>query len=258
MNRMKLIELFNKEQRREVDYPGFRREEAGAVIRSVSLSGRDHMVIYSDLEDADADAAIEEQLHYFRRLGQPFEWKLYDFDRPADLLERLAAKGFRPGDAEALLVLPLHEGEALLRFAIPPTVRRVTDEAGIDDIVELENGIWGEPHDELGERLKEELSDSDRLAVFAVYEEGRMASAAWMYLHPGTSFCSLWGGSTLSEFRGRGHYRALIAARAQHAWKNGFRMLMVDASPMSRPILERQGFVFLGYSYPCMSPDSRE
>ena len=256
MNRMKLIELFNKEQRREVEYPGFRREAAGPVIRSVSLSGRDHMVICSDLGDADADAAIEEQLRYFRKLGQPFEWKLYDFDRPSDLMDRLVAKGFRPGEAEALLVLPLHEGEESLRLAVPPAVRRVADEAGIDDIVELENNIWGESHEELGERLKEELSDSDRLAVFAVYDEGRMASAAWMYLHPGTSFCSLWGGSTLPEFRGRGHYRALIAARAQHAWRRGFRMLMVDASPMSRPILERSGFVCLGYSFPCMSPDS--
>ncbi|HZG78431.1 MAG TPA: GNAT family N-acetyltransferase, partial [Paenibacillus sp.] len=118
--------------------------------------------------------------------------------------------------------------------------------------------VWGEPHEGLGERLKEELANPGELAVFAAYDEGRMASAAWMYLHEGTSFCSLWGGSTLPEFQGRGHYSALLAARAQLAWKSGYRMLMVDASPMSRPILERKGFAFLGTSYPCMSPSPKE
>ena len=30
-------------------------------------------------------------------VGQPFEWKLYDFDRPSNLKERLLAHGFSAG-----------------------------------------------------------------------------------------------------------------------------------------------------------------
>ncbi|HEX6921630.1 MAG TPA: GNAT family N-acetyltransferase, partial [Actinomycetes bacterium] len=57
----------------------------------------------------------------------------------------------------------------------------------------------------------------------------------------GTDFASLWGGSTLAEWRGRGIYKALVSRRADEAAERGFRYLQVDASDDSRPILERLG-----------------
>ena len=65
---------------------------------------------------------------------------------------------------------------------------------------------------------------------------------AWLVLRPGTEFAGLWGGSTLSQWRGRGIYRALVAARAQLAVARGVRYLQVDASSDSAPILRRLGF----------------
>ncbi|MFF2455131.1 GNAT family N-acetyltransferase, partial [Isoptericola sp. NPDC058082] len=58
----------------------------------------------------------------------------------------------------------------------------------------------------------------------------------------GTEFAGLWGGSTLSAWRGRGIYRALVAARAHIAAVRGVRYLQVDASGDSAPILRRLGF----------------
>ncbi|GIP22207.1 GNAT family N-acetyltransferase [Paenibacillus sp. J22TS3] len=255
MRKADLIKLFNKEQRIEADYPGVRKEFAGPIIRSLSIDGIDNCIIYSELDDRNADEAIEDQLRYFRQQGMKFEWKVYDFDRPHDLKDRLIARGFNPGEAEALLILELQPDHELLRLPIPSSIRRVTDSSKIDGIIALEDSVWEESHQELGKRLKEELSSTpEQLAIFVAEHEGQTVSAAWMYFHEGTSFCSLWGGATLELLRGQGHYKALLAARAQHAWNHGYRMLMVEASPMSRPILEQKGFVFLGYSYPCMSP----
>jgi GNAT superfamily N-acetyltransferase len=59
----------------------------------------------------------------------------------------------------------------------------------------------------------------------------------------GTDFATLWGGSTLPDWRGRGIYRAIVAYRANLAAQRGFRYLQVDASADSRPILERLGFI---------------
>jgi GNAT superfamily N-acetyltransferase len=59
---------------------------------------------------------------------------------------------------------------------------------------------------------------------------------------PGTQFAGLWGGGTLSEWRGRGIYRALVSRRAQLAAARDFRYLQVDASSNSAPILRRLGF----------------
>lgn len=46
-------------------------------------------------------------------------------------------------------------------------------------------------------------------------------------------------------------YTALLAVRAQDAKARQVRYLTVDASDMSRPILERFGFERIAYSYPC-------
>jgi hypothetical protein len=52
----------------------------------------------------------------------------------------------------------------------------------------------------------------------------------------------LCGGATLPEARGKGAYRALVAARWQAAVERGTPVLVVQAGKMSRPILERLGF----------------
>jgi GNAT superfamily N-acetyltransferase len=67
--------------------------------------------------------------------------------------------------------------------------------------------------------------------------------AGWVRFPSGTEFATLWGGSTLPAWRGRGIYRALVAHRARLAAECGCRYLEVDASDDSRPILERLGFV---------------
>jgi len=80
---------------------------------------------------------------------------------------------------------------------------------------------------------------------------GQPASAAWTYFPKHSQFASLWGGSTVSGFRKQGLYTSLLAVRAQEARDRGVRFLTVDASDMSRPILEKFSFERIAYSYPC-------
>ncbi len=89
------------------------------------------------------------------------------------------------------------------------------------------------------------------VSIYISYQEQQPASAAWIFFHAGSSFASLWGGATLPQFRNQGHYSLLLAARAQEARARGFSLLTVDASPMSRPILEKHGFQYLASSTPC-------
>jgi GNAT superfamily N-acetyltransferase len=59
---------------------------------------------------------------------------------------------------------------------------------------------------------------------------------------PGPRGLLLDGGATLPSARGRGAYRALIAARWEEAVSRGTPALAVQAQQTSRPILERCGF----------------
>ncbi|MEU6442811.1 acetyltransferase [Streptomyces sp. NPDC047046] len=74
--------------------------------------------------------------------------------------------------------------------------------------------------------------------------------AARIEFVPGTDFAGLWGGSTLAAWRGRGLYRATVAARARIAAARGVRYLQVDASADSAPILRRLGFLELTTTTP--------
>jgi GNAT superfamily N-acetyltransferase len=54
---------------------------------------------------------------------------------------------------------------------------------------------------------------------------------------------ALMGGAVLPEARGRGVYRALVRARWDHAVARGTPLLVVQAGPMSAPVLDGLGFV---------------
>jgi predicted acetyltransferase len=89
------------------------------------------------------------------------------------------------------------------------------------------------------------------MSVYVAYIDAQPASAAWSFFPKHSQFASLWGGSTVSAFRKQGLYTALLAVRAQEARDRQVKFLTVDASPMSRPILEKFGFERIAYSYPC-------
>ena len=151
------------------------------------------------------------------------------------------------------MLLDLTAAPAALERPVSPSVVRITDPREVDAIVALENEVWQDDHQVLGEFLKRELVEQpDRLSVYVSREGGQVVSAAWIYFHPGTRFAGLFGGSTLPQFRNQGHYSRLLAARAQEARARGFTLLSTDASPMSRPILEKHGFQDLATTTPCM------
>jgi hypothetical protein len=79
--------------------------------------------------------------------------------------------------------------------------------------------------------------------VYLAYVDGEpVARASGSFSEHGVT---LFGGATLPEARGRGAYRALVAARWEDAVARGTPVLVTQASPMSRPILGQLGFTEL-------------
>jgi hypothetical protein len=128
MNQTEIIALYDQDQRKDVEYAGARREITPNVVRHVDLSGRgEGAVIYTQLGETNAEAIIREQVAYFESLGQNFEWKLYDYDQPADLRARLEVHGFIVEEAEAIMVLDLEEASETLWQPVLHDVRRIMD-----------------------------------------------------------------------------------------------------------------------------------
>lgn len=246
--------LYDQMQRREAVFPGIRREESGPVVRYVEerpLSDA-NFVLYSKLTEDNADAVIQEQVDFFRENGRSFEWKLYDHDQPPDLRERLVAHGFDIGEVEAIMVLNLAEAPPALLEPVNSDVRRLADPAEIVQVINIEEAVWQEDLKSWGERLVSEMQDAPEfLSIYVAYVDGYPACAGWLNFSPNSQFASLWGGSTKAEYRKRGLYTAVLAARVQEAIQRGYRFLTIDASPMSRPIVARHGFQLLTMAYAC-------
>lgn len=263
MDKAQIIALYNQDQRIAVEYPGMRREVTPEVVRHIdTLGAKDGVVVYSNLNEANADDVIREQVAFFEGIGQSFEWKLYDYDRPADLKDRLEAFGFVIEEGEAIMVLDLAQAPASLWQPPQQDIRRIVEPAKLADVVAIKEQVYpGEDFSGLVEYLGEALRNyPEQMSVYVAYVEGRPVSSGWIYFPRRSQFASLWGGSTVDGFRRRGLYTALLAARAQEAKARRVRYLTVDASPMSRPILEKFGFEMIAYSYPCrweLKPERR-
>jgi hypothetical protein len=246
-----ILALYEQNQRKQVQYYGMRTEQMPDVVRLVALDGGEGAVIYSHLNETNADRVIREQIAYFEGLDQNFEWKLFDYDTPTDLRERLIAHGFEIEEAESIMVLDLDTAPAALFEPIKADVRRV-DASQMDQVVQVLNEVWNDDHEGLGKYLTGELTHhGGYLSIYIAYVDGIPASTAWIRFHENSQFAGLWGGSSIEAYRQRGLYTALLAVRAQEARQRGVRYLTIDASPMSQPIVAKQGFQILAISHAC-------
>jgi GNAT superfamily N-acetyltransferase len=234
-----MLDRFDEEIRIEpAPEPGIRFEAAGGVVRAV---GHYACICYSKLSEANADHAVADQVAYFTSLGQEVEWKVYGHDRPSDLGARLAAHGFEAGETEMVMVFDLARDLQPGTPDLPLEIRRVRDEAGLNDLIAVRSEAFG-GETRMTDLLQARLGDPT-LGLFVAYAGGAPVAAGRLEMPPGRSFAGLWGGGTVPAFRGRGVYRALIRERAKEAKRLGYRYLHTDARHTSRPILERLGFV---------------
>lgn len=253
VDREEVLALFDRQLRRDVkaDAPSARVERDGAVVRQVGAAHDWNGVLWSELDDAAADAAIAAQVRYFAALGREFEWKAYAHDRPGDLGRRLRSAGFAAEPQEAVMVAAV--GDVPTDVTLPKGVHLhpVTDSADVDLVAHVHEQAFGASSARLRQRLLDRLTQNPETVSMVVAMAGDVpVCSARMELNPGTQFAGLWGGGTVPAWRGRGIYRALVAHRARTAADLGYRYLQVDATDQSRPILQRLGFAVLTTTTP--------
>jgi hypothetical protein len=196
-----------------------------------------------DLTAGELDELIARTRDFFAQRGEAVEWKTYGYDRE-DLTERLRLAGFVPEELETVVVGRAADLTSAGEAPAGVTIRATTDPADFRRIAGMESEVWGADWSWLAGDLGDRVASAPDGIVVLVAEAGdEVVSAAWLVIAAGTEFGALWGGSTLARWRGRGIYRALVAARARIAVDRGLRYLMVDASADSRPILERLGLL---------------
>ncbi|MER6129610.1 GNAT family N-acetyltransferase [Streptomyces sp. NPDC001795] len=257
MDHAAVLALYDRDMRQGArpDGPGARIERVAGLVRQVGSAHGWNGVVWSDLDENTADAAIEEQVRYYAGLGREFEWKLYGHDLPVDLGKRLRAAGFTAEPEETLMVAEV--ADLTLDVQAPEGIRilPVTDSAGVGLVADVHEKAFGTDGTRLRHQLLAQLAaDADTVVAVVALAGDEPVSAARMELVAGTRFAGLWGGGTVAHWRGRGIYRALVAHRAKVAASRGYRYVQVDATAQSRPILARLGFEPLTTTTPYVSP----
>lgn len=188
------------------------------------------------LQETDVEAVRAELHEILRRRGRTgLTWEVGTHATPADLTERMLALGLVDDEPTPLAVgMVLTSPPAVA----PPDVevrRALTPDERLASAT-IAAVAFGGP---VPTEPPPPSDDADNVVYLALVDGRPVARASASF---GKRAVSLFGGSTLPEARGRGAYRALVAARWQDAVARGTPVLVTQASPLSRPILARLGF----------------
>jgi GNAT superfamily N-acetyltransferase len=194
------------------------------------------------LRPETVETTLEEIRGLLRERSRPrATWEVGSSATPPDLVDRLLGLGLEieEGDIRAMVLTePL---------ADPPPADVVA--RPVESVQEyrlaqrLAGEVFGDTPEAIAERdaqAEEGFARQGRNQTFLAFVDGEpVAMGVASYADYGVT---LFGGSTRPEARGRGAYRALVAARWEEAKRRGTPALVTQASPMSKPILERLGF----------------
>ena len=184
-----MMEIFDREVRRECEWTRMQREALPDIVRYTEMDSPDGGYIsWSALTSETADERIQEQIAHYRSLKMEFEWKIYSYDTPADLPQRLLKHGFSAGDPEALMLAGMDDLPESYWTMDATAVTRITTPEGVDEIVLMESEVWGKEKSGFSRGMKFDLvHNPDHLSVFAVRQNDRVVERSLDTL-PGWDF----------------------------------------------------------------------
>ena len=254
--RARLLAAYDAQLRTDAETPGAIDVTRLGPLRLVTFPGGRGFITYRDLGEANSEAVqrlVPEALSYFQSAPriERVEWKTRAHDHAPGLHEALVANGFIPDDPESIMI-----GEAVaLAIDVPlplgVTVRQVTEEPDVRAMSAMQDEVFGDPvSEDAANALLARLSLADGMELWVGEADGQIVTAGRLEPVDRSDFAGIWGGATRADWRGRGIYRAVTAARARSAIARGKTLIHSDSTAYSRPILERSGFIAVSTTTP--------
>ncbi|MGX1926369.1 GNAT family N-acetyltransferase [Vibrio sp. NH-7] len=243
---------YNQYERQQFNALGGEKIDTPELVRFVSPERYGSYIAYFCLTAENAQAVIDREKAFFQRQGKCFEWKTYQTDKPDDIAQRLLNSGFEKAEQESFMVLDL--STITVKPVDESLLTEVHDEQGIRDAIRVQEQVWGGNFDwQFQHLLSLKQQTPDAISIYVVYHQGQPVTSAWLTFNGESPFAGIWGGSTIESERGKGFYSLLLNKRIAEAKSRGKQYLTIDASDMSKPIVEKYGFQFvtstIGYEF---------
>ncbi len=250
------LAAYDSQLRTDAETPSAVDVELLGPLRLVTFTGGRGFVTYAHLAGADADRIrgwVGAALDSFR--DQPeitrVEWKTRGHDVAPGLHDALLEHGFVPDEPESIMIGAAAPLAADLPLPAGVSLRRVTGETDVRAMCLMDSQVFGDgDHEQTARALLDRLARDDGMELWVAEADGEIITAGRLEPVTGTEFAGLWGGATVPQWRRRGVYRALTAARARSALALGKTLLHSDSTEFSRPILERSGLIKVSTTTP--------
>ena len=218
------------------DFPGLRAHATPQTSHPVG-----NLVGVATLSEANADAVIAQVQDFFGRRGHIVGWWVNPSSTPGDLVSRLETAGFTKIVEQAGQVLTNLGFDIKVNPAV--TVRQATPDDR-DDLIRLFTTAYPVP-----EALAAVVTDTLPLVAggrhyLAFFDgvEGPVSGAS-MFPFPDSTVAVMQGAATLTDYRGKGVYTALMAKRLADARAMGMEAAILQADrKTSAPICANLGF----------------
>jgi hypothetical protein len=182
----------------------------------------------------------------YEQAGRVMDWAVGPTSSPPDLRDRLVRDGLGREDSQAMWGIVMEDIARPL--AAPATVRvERTPWDAIDpheDMMARSFGFGMTPED-MRAVNRFYMAFGEAAEVCLAYVEGRPDPVGWSetLYHPDGRVMLLGGSATLDEFRHRGIYTAMVAARLRAGAAHGCSTAVIQpVNITSAPVCERLGF----------------
>jgi GNAT superfamily N-acetyltransferase len=218
---------------RLIERPGWMQ-----IITPSIKTGALNEVLFSALDERDADAVIDATVAEYRAHGLRFRWSVGPGSAPPDLGERLARRGLTASWGRGMArptSAPPHTDDPAIEITC-------VDATSLDAFSDVTARGWDVDAAQTAALNAQILAAPERRQhMFLAYHHGEPAATASYVAFPRSAY--LIGGVVLPPHRGHGLYRALVVARMAHARARGIELATSHArESSSAPILERLGF----------------
>ncbi|HZU66218.1 MAG TPA: GNAT family N-acetyltransferase [Ktedonobacteraceae bacterium] len=201
-------------------------------------------VIRTAITTSDPDATIKATLAFFQARHQRMSWWVMPSTRPRDLIQRLQTLGLTLGWQDTGMAIDLHNLKEPPSTPTDLTIERVEDEKTMQDWLRA----FG-PGFDLNE---EDLASYSRLVTCVPPQQhpigpfylarlhGEPVAASALYCDPRVAgLCEV---CTIPSARRQGIGAAITYVPLLDARAMGYRIAVLQASPMGEPVYRRLGF----------------
>ncbi|MEO7256093.1 MAG: hypothetical protein ABIZ64_17845 [Casimicrobium sp.] len=244
-----LLALYDDTMRRNVHIAGCEREITPVVTRCTTTTGSQRYIMWHDFRESGVTASVDAEFSAVRGHAKVLMWKLYAHDSTHDeLRDSLVARGCNGNDHCTLMATPVRGLIEVLaaqkHTSSSLAIRELVTSKELDAYQNIWDDVWPDaPNSRYVDDYRALIERREPgIAFFAGFDGDNPVTSGYMFHAPGAPFALLCGGTTKAAWRRQHAYTGMLTVRAHAALERGAQYLAVEASPESKPILERLGF----------------